>query len=83
MVTLCLEPKDRRLARLVFIACLCVAALTLSVVIWALGPGKSRASLEAQYLALPTDYAQVLGLNVHFRDSGPKTAVNGSFSSKI
>ncbi len=37
-------------------------------------PDMNRLELERTYLAAPTDLVQVLGVNLHVRDSGPKDA---------
>ncbi len=41
---------------------------------WLWTPDKSRAALEAKYLANPTDYVEVDGVKLHVRDTGPRGA---------
>ena len=41
---------------------------------WLWTPDKSRAALEAKYLAAPGDLIEVSGVRLHVRDSGPKNA---------
>jgi pimeloyl-ACP methyl ester carboxylesterase len=42
--------------------------------LWLRTPDKSRAELEAKYLAAPGDMIDVLGIPLHLRDTGPKQA---------
>ncbi len=58
-----------------------LASVTGSVVVvlvlvsfWLWTPDKSRAALEARYLAAPGDLVTVAGTVLHVRDSGPKDA---------
>lgn len=44
------------------------------LVIWLATPDKTRAYLEARYLAAPTDMMEVAGARLHVRDSGPRHA---------
>jgi pimeloyl-ACP methyl ester carboxylesterase len=49
--------------------------LILFLLAWLLWtPDLDRASLEAKYLAAPTDMTSVLGVKLHVRDGGPKNA---------
>lgn len=41
---------------------------------WLWTPDKRRAELEALYLATPDDMIEVLGMKLHVRDSGPRSA---------
>ena len=41
---------------------------------WLYTPDKSRASLEAEYGAIPADFLTVAGLRLHVRDTGPRVA---------
>lgn len=41
---------------------------------WLWTPDKDRASLERNYLRAPGDMLEVAGIQLHVRDSGPKTA---------
>jgi pimeloyl-ACP methyl ester carboxylesterase len=52
-----------------------IAMLILFLLAWLLWtPDLDRASLEAKYLAAPTDMTSVLGVKLHVRDGGPKDA---------
>ncbi len=58
---------------------LAVSGVAILIVVIATGawlwtPDKSRAELEATYLASPTDYLDVAGVRLHVRDSGSRTA---------
>ena len=51
-----------------------VVVVLTSVAFWLWTPDKSRASLEARYLAAPSDLVTLTGTQLHVRDSGPKDA---------
>ncbi len=56
----------------VLILSLMLIVLLIAFLLWT--PDKERASLEAAYLAAPTDLVEVSGVRLHVRDSGPKGA---------
>ena len=62
-----MKPKPR-------IAVSLLSAVLLGAGAWLYTPDKSRAVLEAAYLRAPTDYIQVAGMRLHFRDTGPRDA---------
>lgn len=51
-----------------------LAVLLAVIATWLWTPDKSRAELEARYLALPSDYLDVAGLRLHVRDTGSRAA---------
>jgi pimeloyl-ACP methyl ester carboxylesterase len=51
-----------------------LAACVLGGGLWAYTPDASKAALEARYHVAPTDYIDVDGVHVHFKDTGPKGA---------
>jgi len=59
--------------KLAAVAGCCVVLLAL-VAFWLWTPDKSRAALEARYLAAPGDMVTLAGTRLHVRDSGPKEA---------
>lgn len=56
-----------------WISVLALTALSVAA-FWFWTPDKSRAELEASYLADPKDMIDVLGMKLHVRDSGPRSA---------
>lgn len=65
--------------RWITITLVMAAAALVALGLWAWTPDKSRATLEARYLAAPDDLITVLGTTLHVRDSGAvdsgKTAI--------
>lgn len=59
--------------KLTLIAC-SVVAVVAALLIWLWTPDQSRASLEAKYLATPSDMREVAGVHLHVRDTGAKDA---------
>jgi pimeloyl-ACP methyl ester carboxylesterase len=51
-----------------------VLLVSVGAALWLWTPDKSRAELEAKYLAAPGDVIDVLGIPLHLRDTGPKQA---------
>jgi len=58
---------------LIVLGCVLIAAIVV-VGLWAWAPDRSRAELEAKYLASPKDYRTVDGIRLHVRDTGPPAA---------
>ena len=52
----------------------CVVLLVLLAAFWLWTPDQDLPSLEARYLAAPSDLVEVDGMRLHLRDSGPKDA---------
>jgi pimeloyl-ACP methyl ester carboxylesterase len=52
-----------------------VLALALVGAGWAWTPDLDRATLDASYLAAPTDRVEIAGTQLHLRDSGPRDAL--------
>jgi pimeloyl-ACP methyl ester carboxylesterase len=63
-----------RLSQTLRTIALVVAVTALALGVWLWTPDKSRAELEATYLAARSDYRDVAGLRLHVRDSGPRDA---------
>ena len=50
------------------------AVLVLSAVAWLYTPDKQRAALEVIYARPPSVFVDILGVRLHLRDTGPRTA---------
>ena len=57
-----------------FLALFVIGFFLLLLGWWLWTPDKDRASLERSYLRAPDDMLEVAGINLHVRDSGPRTA---------
>ena len=53
---------------------LVLTACLLGGGLWAYTPDESKPALEARYHVAPTDYIDVDGVHLHFKDTGPKGA---------
>ena len=58
--------------RLIIVVVLVVLLVLLALFLWT--PDEDRASLEAKYLAKPSDLVDVAGMRLDVRDSGPRDA---------
>jgi hypothetical protein len=56
------------------IGLLLVFVALIGVVLWLWTPDKSRAALEADYLARPGDMVTIADTSLHVRDTGPRDA---------
>lgn len=56
------------------IALLILLLLLAAGAFWLWTPDKPRAALEARYAAAPSRFTDVLGVRVHWRDTGPREA---------
>ncbi len=60
--------------RMVWAVLLVLVVVLAGLAAWLYTPDKPRAALEAEYAAPPSAFPQVVGLRMHVRDTGPRTA---------
>ena len=58
----------------ILIGLLVLVVALIAAVVWLWTPDKSRAALEADYLARPDDMVTIADTSIHVRDTGPRDA---------